>query len=39
MPGTCTDTEFRTMWAEFEWENKVKNINYFKNLKNKTKCY
>uniref|UniRef100_A0A914CKB2 Coatomer subunit beta n=1 Tax=Acrobeloides nanus TaxID=290746 RepID=A0A914CKB2_9BILA len=23
VPGTCTDTEFRTMWAEFEWENKV----------------
>ncbi|KAI1727742.1 coatomer beta subunit appendage platform domain-containing protein [Ditylenchus destructor] len=23
VPGTCTDTEFRSMWAEFEWENKV----------------
>eukprot|EP00794_Sanderia_malayensis_P017075 gene17075-18795_t len=23
LPATCTDTEFRTMWAEFEWENKV----------------
>ncbi|ESO00164.1 hypothetical protein HELRODRAFT_101151 [Helobdella robusta] len=23
VPGTCTDTEFRQMWAEFEWENKV----------------
>lgn len=22
-PATCTDTKFRTMWAEFEWENKV----------------
>lgn len=22
-PGTCTDAEFRSMWAEFEWENKV----------------
>jgi len=22
-PATCTDTEFRNMWAEFEWENKV----------------
>eukprot|EP00124_Ichthyophonus_hoferi_P005607 Ihof_evm1s859 gene=Ihof_evmTU1s859 len=22
MPATCTDVEFRTMWAEFEWENK-----------------
>lgn len=23
-PGSCTDSEFRQMWAEFEWENKVK---------------
>lgn len=23
VPGNCTDTEFRHMWAEFEWENKV----------------
>ena len=23
MPATCTDLEFRQMWAEFEWENKV----------------
>ena len=23
MPASCTDTEFRQMWAEFEWENKV----------------
>eukprot|EP00467_Chlorarachnion_reptans_P001231 CAMPEP_0114538316 /NCGR_PEP_ID=MMETSP0109-20121206/30073_1 /TAXON_ID=29199 /ORGANISM="Chlorarachnion reptans, Strain CCCM449" /LENGTH=976 /DNA_ID=CAMNT_0001722317 /DNA_START=10 /DNA_END=2941 /DNA_ORIENTATION=+ len=22
-PANCTDTEFRSMWAEFEWENKV----------------
>ncbi|TDH68516.1 hypothetical protein CCR75_000474 [Bremia lactucae] len=22
-PATCTDTAFRAMWAEFEWENKV----------------
>jgi len=22
-PAACTDTEFRSMWAEFEWENKV----------------
>lgn len=22
-PASCTDTEFRRMWAEFEWENKV----------------
>jgi coatomer subunit beta len=24
MPATCTDAEFRSMWAEFEWENKVR---------------
>ena len=24
VPATCTDTEFRAMWAEFEWENKVR---------------
>ncbi|XP_052242037.1 coatomer subunit beta-like [Dreissena polymorpha] len=23
VPNTCTDSEFRQMWAEFEWENKV----------------
>uniref|UniRef100_A0A336M8P6 Coatomer subunit beta n=1 Tax=Culicoides sonorensis TaxID=179676 RepID=A0A336M8P6_CULSO len=23
LPASCTDTEFRTMWIEFEWENKV----------------
>ncbi|XP_062501156.1 coatomer subunit beta-like isoform X2 [Corticium candelabrum] len=23
VPARCTDTEFRKMWAEFEWENKV----------------
>jgi coatomer subunit beta len=23
IPASCTDTEFRQMWAEFEWENKV----------------
>ncbi|KAH9619319.1 hypothetical protein KSS87_002805 [Heliosperma pusillum] len=22
-PASCTDVAFRTMWAEFEWENKV----------------
>ena len=21
--ATCTDLEFRQMWADFEWENKV----------------
>ncbi|OCK78931.1 coatomer subunit beta [Lepidopterella palustris CBS 459.81] len=25
-PAYCTETQFRTMWTEFEWENKV-NIN------------
>ena len=23
LPATCSDTAFRNMWAEFEWENKV----------------
>lgn len=23
LPASCTDSEFRKMWAEFEWENKV----------------
>lgn len=23
VPAVCTDNEFRQMWAEFEWENKV----------------
>ena len=23
VPASCTETEFRAMWAEFEWENKV----------------
>lgn len=23
VPASCTDTDFRQMWAEFEWENKV----------------
>jgi len=23
VPASCSDTEFRKMWAEFEWENKV----------------
>ena len=23
VPASCNDTEFRQMWAEFEWENKV----------------
>ena len=24
VPASCTETEFRSMWAEFEWENKVR---------------
>ena len=23
VPASCTENEFRSMWAEFEWENKV----------------
>ena len=23
VPASCTDAEFRQMWADFEWENKV----------------
>ena len=23
VPATCSDLDFRRMWAEFEWENKV----------------
>ena len=23
-PASCTDVQFRSMWAEFEWENKVR---------------
>ena len=22
-PASCVDVQFRSMWAEFEWENKV----------------
>ena len=29
VPAICTDSEFRQMWAEFEWENKVKWIYYW----------
>jgi coatomer subunit beta len=25
-PATCSDADFRSMWADFEWENKV-NVN------------
>ncbi len=27
-PASCTDAEFRKMWAEFEWENKVGVVYY-----------
>lgn len=23
-PASCADVQFRSMWAEFEWENKVR---------------
>lgn len=29
VPASCTDTEFRQMWAEFEWENKVRVVLFF----------
>lgn len=32
-PATCTESQFRTMWTEFEWENKV-NINAKQSKKN-----
>jgi coatomer subunit beta len=25
-PAVCADVQFRNMWAEFEWENKVGNF-------------
>lgn len=25
-PATCTEAQFRNMWTEFEWENKI-NVN------------
>lgn len=24
VPASCADVQFRSMWAEFEWENKVR---------------
>lgn len=27
-PASCADVAFRTMWAEFEWENKVRLFNH-----------
>jgi len=32
VPASCTDTEFRQMWAEFEWENKVSVSTNIKDL-------
>ncbi|MBA0747790.1 hypothetical protein Gogos_004676 [Gossypium gossypioides] len=32
-PAVCTETAFRTMWAEFEWENKVAVNTVIKNEK------
>jgi vesicle coat complex subunit len=26
-PASCADVQFRNMWAEFEWENKVGGLN------------
>ena len=26
-PASCADVQFRSMWAEFEWENKVGHSN------------
>ena len=28
-PASCADVAFRTMWAEFEWENKVHLFNHY----------
>ena len=32
-PGQCTETQFRSMWTEFEWENKVNINSKMKNLR------
>lgn len=32
-PATCADVQFRNMWAEFEWENKVKSSKGGLNLR------
>lgn len=40
-PASCADVAFRTMWAEFEWENKVRLFNhccYFYLSKKKNHC-
>ena len=33
-PAYCTETQFRTMWTEFEWENKVNIKSKGKSLRN-----
>ena len=35
-PATCTDEEFRKMWVEFEWENKVRDLSVLSLLRS---CY
>ena len=32
LPADCTDTEFRQMWADFEWENKISVSTNISNL-------
>ncbi|KAJ3254283.1 coatomer subunit beta [Boothiomyces macroporosus] len=32
-PKTCSETKFRSMWEEFEWENKVIVTTYIKDLR------
>ena len=29
VPASCTEAEFRAMWAEFEWENKASVVRFF----------
>ncbi|CCD61981.1 Coatomer subunit beta [Caenorhabditis elegans] len=33
VPGNVTDTEFRTMWSDFEWENKVNVMTPIRDLR------
>lgn len=37
-PASCTDAEFRQMWAEFEWENKVSFAFLLYDLLPETNC-
>ncbi|KAI5289186.1 coatomer subunit beta [Ascosphaera acerosa] len=32
-PASCSETQFRTMWTEFEWENKVNIVSKAKTLR------